>query len=248
MKKSIFWSLLAPAFFVVFGNESLAAETVALNRVSVMETSTTSSVLDYSGNRSRLRIQAGSNLADIKISGSDDSGISQKSNVGISFGMGYEMPLSYSVSFLPELIYTQKGTAFSEQNQYGSYRVNMNLNYLQMPLLMKVGAGSGDVRPYIVAGPYVAVKVSTKASIEKTTGMYQGFTSEGDDEIEGIKTFDYGLLSGVGMDFSVSPKTSLGVSARYELGLANIVKDPEPEDGKIRNRVWAFTAGFSFLL
>jgi hypothetical protein len=115
----------------------------------------------------------------------------------------------------------------------------MKLDYLEIPVLVKIIFPSpGGVNPYLFAGPAVAIKVSGKVKAE--------FAGESDEEdIEDMKSTDFGLVIGAGVDFGFGAlgKGTLSVDIRYSLGLSTI-SDFEGDD--VKNGAFSLMVGFSF--
>jgi hypothetical protein len=115
----------------------------------------------------------------------------------------------------------------------------LKLDYLEIPLLVKIMPGTkGSVKPYLFAGPAVAIKVSGKVKAE--------FEGESDEEdLEDVKGTDFGLVVGAGVDFGfgASGKGNLSVDIRYNLGLSTI-SDFEGDD--VKNGVFSLMVGYSF--
>ena len=116
------------------------------------------------------------------------------------------------------------------------------MNYIQVPLLVRVsaGGGSGRARPFVFAGPAIAIRAS--CDFEFREGGVS--TSVSCDEIEEsgakFKSVDYGVIVGAGLAFDVNGKT-FSVGARYDHSLADI------NDGSgIKHRVISLMATFEF--
>jgi hypothetical protein len=56
---------------------------------------------------------------------------------------------------------------------------------------------------------------------------------------------DYGLVLGGGIGLPLGGM-KLVAEVRYHLGFANLVKDPTPEDPKIKSSLFLIMAGFKF--
>lgn len=127
---------------------------------------------------------------------------------GISLGLFLEIPIGYGTfSLQPGLGFSQKGSENSSSS--------LGLNYLDLPLLMKVGFLQGDVVPYLTAGPYVAFLVAAKLKTKPLSGET--------DVKELFNEIDCGLIGGVGLDIGISREIKIGLGANYGLGLLNIL-------------------------
>ena len=125
---------------------------------------------------------------------------------GMSLGLFLEIPIGYgTLSLQPGLGFSQKG--------YEESSSSLGLNYLDLPLLIKVGFLQGNVVPYLTAGPYVAflVAAKTKTLFVETDGK------------ELFNKLDCGLIGGVGLDIGISREIKIGLGANYGMGLLNIL-------------------------
>ena len=113
------------------------------------------------------------------------------------------------LSFAPELLFVQKGVSDGD--------LATKLSYVEVPLLFRYNfATGGSARPYLTAGPTVALLASCTLSVD-------GESESCDDiyaEDESYESIDYGLMFGAGVRLN-----RFGVSARYEMGLGNITEE-----------------------
>jgi opacity protein-like surface antigen len=133
------------------------------------------------------------------------------SRTGFAIGVAMERDVSNGLSFAPELLYVLKGSTEEGSDFY------TRMSYIELPLLFRYGFGTSDnARPYLTAGPTVAFLASC------TVG--DGDDSESCDDAygadEAYKSIDFGLMFGLGVKFD-----RFGISARYEMGLANITEE-----------------------
>ena len=125
---------------------------------------------------------------------------------GMSLGLFLEIPIGYGTfSLQPGLGFSQKG--------YEESSTSLGLNYLDLPLLIKVGFLQGDVVPYLTAGPYVAFLMAAKSK-----------TFFGETDVKELyNKIDCGLIGGVGIDIGISREIKIGLGANYGMGLLNIL-------------------------
>ncbi|GAF67290.1 unnamed protein product, partial [marine sediment metagenome] len=113
--------------------------------------------------------------------------------------------------------------------------ITYSVNYVEIPVLVKLSiASQGSVVPSLFVGPYVAIKLSSKAKIEFGGG------SEEEEWGEDIKTTDFGVVVGGGVDFALG-SSKITVDARYTLGLTTMFDDDD-----VKNGVISFMVGGSF--
>jgi hypothetical protein len=176
------------------------------------------------------------------------SGISiqQDRRTDMLLGLAFTRPLSQTVDFAPELIYTRKGTALriaatfpdgffgSEGPQTFTSRGSVALSYLEVPALFRIRLPQvAKGMPYLLVGPTKMTSSTTLAGGDESSSEDCGEDSEG-----GVRKNDVGALAGVGMQFN-----SVGLSLRYERGLRslNMTDDSDP----ITNRVVSLTATYT---
>ena len=139
----------------------------------------------------------------------DGSGLS--SGVTMGFVAGFQMVPASPLFFETGLSYTEKGG----RGHYGGSKFTYDLNYLEVPLLLKYDYRTYrdfSVQPFI--GGYLALGVGGQV---KDFGQHHAISSFDDDF---FKRFDGGLRMGCGVEFS-----HLYAELAYDLGLSNICQD-----------------------
>ncbi|HUH28179.1 porin family protein [Gelidibacter sp.] len=172
-------------------------------------------------------VKGGVNLA--KITGDDVGDLDSRTSFHL--GLFMEVPLSERFSFQPEVMYSSQGFSINDRADY-------KLDYIQVPLIAKVYLVKGL---YAEAGPQFGFK--TKEEVKYESGSIGG-DFEFDPEDSVVKNFDTNLALGAGYKFD----NGLSLSARYNLGLTNMIKDDAPiiSGRDVKNSVWQFGVGFSF--
>ncbi len=139
----------------------------------------------------------------------DGSGLSSGINMGIV--AGFQMVPRTPLFFETGLNYTEKGG----HGHYNGNKFTYDLNYLEVPLLLKYDYHTGhncSIQPFI--GGYLALGVGGKV---KDFGSRKASSSFDDDF---FKRFDGGLRIGCGLAYS-----HLYAEVAYDLGLSNICHD-----------------------
>jgi hypothetical protein len=170
-------------------------------------------------------IKAGLNSS--KFTGDDVSDLKSKS--GFIGGVFVRVGVLGIVAVQPELLYTQKGAKIDS----ASTKITYNVNYLEIPLLVRVDIPFVIVRPFLYGGPTLGFKLSAKTKTEQN-----GQTNEAD--INEAKSSDTGIALGVGADLNVLGFGSIVVDLRYTKGLSSFV-DP----GNVKNEVFSAMVGIS---
>ncbi len=145
---------------------------------------------------------------------SDDpylDGSSVSSGVSMGVVAGFQLSPSAPLYFETGLSYTEKGG----RGNYNGAKFTYDLNYLEVPLLLKYDYQSTpdmSVQPFI--GGYLSGGVGGQV---KDFGHRQAVSSFDDDF---FKRFDGGLRLGCGLQFS-----HLYAEVAYDIGLSNICHD-----------------------
>jgi hypothetical protein len=89
----------------------------------------------------------------------------KSSLIGLTGGLGFNFSLTDDnfLSIQPEILYSQKGFSSSSSglvNYEGDYR----LNYLEVPLLVKINFGGEKVKLYVNAGPSIGYLMSGRVN------------------------------------------------------------------------------------
>ena len=149
--------------------------------------------------------------------------ITTKNHTGFYAGGSVSVPLSTNFAIESGLGYAQKGyTAKGELTIKGasflspSAKANLNLNYIEMPLLVKANFNGLE----LFAGPQVAYLASAKL---RTTAGALGFNvlDKTMDAADQFHQWDAGVTGGVGYQFS----NGLNLRASYERGLTKVDSD-----------------------
>ncbi len=173
-----------------------------------------------------LGVIGGLNLANLSVDPDDGVDLSNRTAFGIggvlSFGMGESLALQL------EPMYLQKGStlkAFGEE-------LKIEAAYIEVPAMIKFSFGSGDTKPYVMAGP--------------TVGWVLSFEADGEDVKDDIKSIDFGLAFGGGVSLPMGNNT-IFVEGRYSLGLSDI-NDDSSDDTEIKTKGIQIMAGITFPL
>jgi opacity protein-like surface antigen len=182
-------------------------------------------------------LKAGLNLAVVTNTFNTGAGFKP----GVHFGGFLEAKMSEKASFQPELLYSGQG--FTTTNMQGQSTGKVNLAYVSLPLLFNLYVGSGF---HFTLGPQASVLVNAKAYEEGAGSL--GGARELDIKDE-FKTGELSLAGGLGYKF----KGGINLSARYITGVTDInnnefieIMRVQAGAGKMYNRLFQFSAGFSF--
>jgi len=126
-----------------------------------------------------------------------------KMKIGFMVGGFANYAINDQLSVQPELMFSQAGCKYEVLDE--TYK--MNLNYIVLPVMVKYSFGNINVQ----AGPQFGYLLSAE--------------DDGTDIKDGMKSIDLGLNIGAGYQIM----ENLGVEARYNLGLTNIVDEGNDE-------------------
>ena len=152
----------------------------------------------------------------------------------VRFGTG-------NIGVQPELMYVSKGIKFETTGG----DVDLQMDYVEVPLLLHLGLGAGVVTPYVVAGPAFAFEASCTIGVSDDSASAEVDCDASDEGPVERKKFDVGAMFGGGLAFPAGPG-SLLVDGRYNIGLINIVDDDS--DDSFKHRTFSFTAGYQIPL
>jgi len=191
--------------------------------------------------------QAFSTLSVDDGNGSDDTGWVREFAAGgfIRFRVG-------GVVFQPELLVITKGGHIRTPFVGSDDDLEINLDYLEIPVLVRVARTYGRFTPYLLAGPSFAVEIRCvmELNLEDSFGDVDDLKDECDEPDDDpdpslftlhTKKFDIGLTGVGGVEIRAGPG-SVVVDGRYTHGFRNIA--PEQLDAA-RNRSWALMAGYA---
>lgn len=208
--------------------------------------------------RAQVYVQGGVNLANITTT---NSGQTEKNSWLTTFNAGILSRFGISSTFDLEsgILFTGKGskaeTFFNNGNDY--VKTKFNPMYLEVPLnaVVKIPLQTKSMSNiFFHAGPYIAVGISGKSTVDGKIGPVQSssssnikfsnddpFTSAQDDAAYNkLKRFDYGLNVGGGIDFG-----KLLLKANYGFGLAKInsTQSDNTANDKNKFRTWSLSVG-----
>jgi hypothetical protein len=179
-------------------------------------------------------VKVGANWGKLKFEEDGDTD-STDMRTGLIVGAAVEVPIAPMFSFQPEFLYTQKGGKNGVlTDDDPDFEATVEADMFQIPLLLKVGATEGPVRPFVVAGPAFGFVTSAKAKFEGA-----GISDEEDlKETDQIETVEVSGIIGGGIRFGRG-----SVEYRYDHGFRDMDKDA---DSKVQTRTHSILFGFSF--
>lgn len=218
-RKNIFMKKIGLLSFVIAAGLSVNAQDPAMgSSTSTPTLRTPMSVVP------RFGIKGGANLANLIVRG-DVATNAYETNRKTSFygGLFVNVPVGGMFRFQPEVLYSSQGAkvvnTFTSGTVTGTDRFEQDLGYIAVPLMVQLQSPGGF---FIEAGPQVSYLVTDKRN-ETAVRPEIDF-----DRLDVAGAAGLGYLSRVG----------LGINARYNFGLANIVNDGDSKEGlEMKNSV-----------
>jgi len=168
----------------------------------------------YSQLNVKLGPEFGINIANT----SNTPSATTNSRIGLIIGGVIDVGISPQFSMVTGLRYIMKGNETVTADVFGSSTTTQKANFLEIPALAKVKFPLTEIKPYVIAGPTLGLKLSA------TTRTDVGTTGGQDVDNTNVETIDFGLFFGAGLDFNIVPTTDLFFQAGYSLGLSNLSK------------------------
>ena len=186
---------------------------------------------------SQIGVQAGATIASLK--SKDDAGGSSESSsskFGFTVGVFTNVPLSDNFIFQPSLNFTQKGGEEEQSSSGFTFKSDLVLNYLELPLNFIYKATGGF---YAGVGPALAYGISGKAKVSgtgiPTTDEKIKFGSDADQ----IKAFEFSGNALAGYQFP----GGISLTVNYNLGFSNLSNE---SGGSVKNRYFGIRIGKVF--
>ncbi len=154
----------------------------------------------------RMGVKGGLNISNLYVDDVND----ENSRIGFNAGFYGQILANEFFAIQPELLYTTKGSE-NEFDGIIDQNVKFNLNYLEVPVLAVFKLGKvAEVH----AGGYGSYLLN--ANVKYIGDIFNGGENLDRDN---FKTFDYGLVGGLGLNFG-----DVQVGTRYNYGLAKLAK------------------------
>jgi hypothetical protein len=184
--------------------------------------------------RATVGAELGYSRSDLK--GADATGIQARQ--GALTGVYLEAPVLGRLSLRPELLFALKGGRASTALQAGGTALlDIELAYIELPILLKVTPVRRRVRPVIFAGPAPALQIGCDLQVILPT---QTLSRTCDEASLSVRELDLGLVAGAGLEIRW-PQSALALEARYTSGLRSIL-----DGGEIHNRAFGLVLGLTF--
>ena len=157
--------------------------------------------------RRRASVGAEVGYSRTTLSGPDAQGL--RSRQGAITGIFVQAPLGGPLSLRPELLFALKGgRAEASVEGGGTAQLDIELAYIEVPLLLRVGLPRGRVRPMLFGGPAGALQIGCDLQL---IGSDQPVRSTCDAaEFAVFRQLDFALVVGGGIEVRW-PQSSLSL-------------------------------------
>ncbi len=181
----------------------------------------------------QMRIGVKAGYARPTYGGSDAAGMEAMNT--FSAGAFLTVPVAPLLALQPEVMYAPKGAQATVLGVTGKNKVD----YLEVPVLLKLMLPVPGLHPSIFAGPYVGYKARCSVVAGDVS---QSCTDAGVN----VKSTDFGATFGGGIEMPLLPKINALVDARYDLGFSKIEDATNPSNAT--NRSLNISVGLSIPL
>jgi hypothetical protein len=171
-----------------------------------------------------------------------------ESKRGAITGVYLHFPVSAVAAIRPELLFSLRGgrTLVGITGTDDFADVDMELAYMELPLLARLVWPRGQVRPAVFGGPSVALRIGCDllvvlpdSATRSTCGEEQ--ETPGLVDVSQVRTWDVGWVAGAAVELYL-PRTTLSLQGRYSQGLRSILDTGVD----LKNRAAAVLFGLTF--
>lgn len=169
----------------------------------------------------RYGLKAGANITNITIVNRES-----KSRAGLQAGILALVPLdsdSDMLFFQPEIIFSTQGEFYYT----GGKDYKVFLNYIDVPLMLKVYFSEAESEFFAEFGPHLGFKITEKIDKLESSAMT-------------FNTFDFALGLGLGYSFN----REFEIYGRYTYGFTDVVKNDLSDD---KNHTSILNFGLSYI-
>ncbi len=163
-----------------------------------------------------------------------------RSRQGAITGVYLHLPVRGFASLRPELNFSLRGgrTVARITGSETIADIDIELAYLELPLLARVTLTRGRFRPAAFAGPSTGIQIGCDFLIIVPTDSVR--VTCGQDELTGVRKLDFGWVAGAAVEMHL-PRTTLALQGRYSSGFRSVLETVD-----LRNRGMAVLFGLTF--
>ncbi|MGI4741071.1 MAG: porin family protein [Janthinobacterium lividum] len=175
----------------------------------------------------RFGVKAGANLSNL--SGDLVNQDQYKNRFGFHGGVMVNFGLGDIVSIQPEVLYSQKGFKYGDQ-QIGNFRNtgNVRYDYLDVPILVRVRAAG----IFFEVGPQYSYLLNVSTNRTQTVGgTVVGNAGSGTSNLDNVRRNELGYVGGLGFQAS----NGVMVGLRYNGAFTDFAKNSSYSNDEFRN-------------
>jgi hypothetical protein len=186
--------------------------------------------------RSAVGAQVGYSRADL----TGENSQLVRSRQGAITGVYLHLPMSRMVSARPELNFSLRGgrTVARVQGTETLALVDIELAYLELPVLARLTLPRGRFRPTVFGGPAAGVQIGCDFGITLPTDSLR--VTCGQEGLTGVRKWDFGWVAGAAAEMHL-PRTTLALQGRYSSGFRSVLETVD-----LKNRGIAVVFGLTF--
>lgn len=186
------------------------------------------------GTRAAVGAQVGYSRTDL--AGANAAEITARQ--GALTGVFLYAPVTRFLGIRPELLFALKG---GRTETVEGLIIDIELAYLEFPLLARLAIPGGRFRPVFFGGPAAALQIGCDFQFTQPGQPDTPLrVTCGQDEVTIIRKLDWGVVGGAGIE-GLWPRAAMSLEARYTAGLRSVFEDVE-----IRNRAFSILLGITF--
>lgn len=186
--------------------------------------------------RPAVGVQVGYSRTDLALGG---SGNLLTSRQGAITGVYLQFPLRDALAIRPELLFSLKGgSTIAEIQGRGQASIDIELAYIEFPVLLRASLPTGSVRPVLFAGPALAIQIGCDFSFD--LGSDSTRSTCGQDNLTTVRGWDFGLVGGGGVEKRLR-RATVALEARYTMGGRSILEDVD-----LKNRAFGLVLAVTF--
>jgi hypothetical protein len=188
------------------------------------------------GERAAVGAQVGYSRADLTGRNAD----LVDSRQGAITGVYLHVPMNRMLSVRPELNFSLRGgrTVARVEGSETIALIDIELAYLELPVLARLTLPRGRFRPAIFGGPSAGVQIGCDFLIILPTDSLR--RTCGQKDTNGVRKWDVGWIAGAAIEMHL-PRTTLALQGRYSSGFRSVLETVD-----LRNRGMAVLFGLTF--
>jgi hypothetical protein len=164
-----------------------------------------------------------------------------ESRQGAITGVYLHLPMNRVVSVRPEVLFSLKGgrTVALIAGTSDLVDIDIELAYLELPILARLTLPGGRLRPALFGGPSAGLQIGCDILF-----IYPDSTSRvtcGQTAASQVREWDFGWIAGAAIEMHL-PRTTLAVQGRYSAGFRSVLEG----NVDLRNRGLAVLFGLTF--